>query len=97
MGINFSQEPRSWLAAITRELSERYAHGLVQAMSTKPQPERFRTRTEYRWARKLWKRKDGGSLIGNVALAGGIVGSQFAVVAFIALAVMVTLGWRSRP
>jgi TRAP-type C4-dicarboxylate transport system permease large subunit len=66
-------------------------------MSSRPQPESYRTGTEYRWARKLWKRRHGGSMIGNVAvaaIAGGITGSQVAVVAFIALAVLVTLARR---
>jgi TRAP-type C4-dicarboxylate transport system permease large subunit len=63
----------------------------------RPDPAGFKTWAEYRWADKQWKRKHGGSLIGNVAVAavaGGITGSQVAVVAFIALAVLVTLARR---
>ena len=66
-------------------------------MTTPPQPETFKTAAEYRWARRLWKRKHGGSLVGNVAvaaIAGGITGSQVAVVVFIVLAVLVTLARR---
>ena len=63
-----------------------------------PLPEHFATAAEYRWARKLWRRKHGGSMVANVAvaaIAGGIAGSQVAVVAFIALAVVVTLARRT--
>ena len=66
-------------------------------VTTPPQPESFRTGAEYRWARKLWKRKHGGSMTGNVAvaaIAGGITGSQTAVVLFITLAVALTLARR---
>ncbi len=69
-------------------------------MSTRLRPEHYRTGAEYSWARKLWKHKHGGSLIGNVAvaaIAGGITGSRVAVVAFIALAIVVTLARRSQP
>ena len=62
-----------------------------------PKPESFMTGAEYRWAHKLWKRRHGGSMIGNVAvaaIAGGITGSQVAVVVFIVLAVVVTLARR---
>ncbi len=66
----------------------------------RPQPESYRTGAEYRWARKLWEGGHGGSMIGNVAvaaIAGGITGSQVAIVAFIALAVVVTLARRAQP
>ena len=62
-----------------------------------PQPESFKTGAEYGWALKLWKRRHGGSMIGNVAvaaIAGWITGSQVAVVVFIVLAVVVTLARR---
>ena len=67
-------------------------------MSTRPEPQNYRTRAEYSWAHKLWKRRYGGSMIGNVAvaaIAGGITSSQVAVVVFIALAVLVTLARRA--
>lgn len=67
---------------------------------TRPQPESYRIGAEYRWAHKLWQRKHGGSMVGNVAvaaIAGGITGSQVAVVAFIGLAVLVTLARRRGP
>ncbi len=54
-------------------------------------------RLELLLAHRRWKRSHGGSLIGNVAvaaIAGGITGSQVAVVVFIALAVVVTLARR---
>jgi hypothetical protein len=38
-------------------------------MSTRPQPEQYRTRSEYRWARRLWVERHGGSLIGTLAIA----------------------------
>ena len=63
----------------------------------RPQPESFKTGAEYRWARKVWKARHGGSMVGNVAvaaIAGGITGSPVAVVAFILLAVLVTLARR---
>ena len=47
-------------------------------MSTRPQPDNFRTAAEYRWARRLWRKRTGGSLITTAALAllvGGLSGS----------------------
>jgi len=38
-------------------------------MSTRPRPEDFQTRAEYRWARHLWTRSHGGTLIGTLAIA----------------------------
>jgi hypothetical protein len=55
----------------------------------RPQPESFTAGGEYRWAHSLRKREHGGSMIGSVTVAA-IAGSQVAVVAFIALAVVVT-------
>jgi hypothetical protein len=55
-------------------------------MSTRPQPESFKTGAEYRWARRLWRRRTGGSLITTAALAlivGGLSGS--AVLAMLTL------------
>ena len=66
-------------------------------MSTRPRPEEYPTAWSYFWAQSSWKRRHGGSMIGNVAvaaIAGGISGSQIAVVLFIALAVVVTLARR---
>jgi uncharacterized membrane protein len=48
--------------------------------STKPQPEDFATRSEYRWRRKLWRRSHGGSLIVLLALWGLV---SFAVLAWL--------------
>ena len=62
-----------------------------------PRPEHYATAAQYRWARRLWKRRHGGSMIGNVAvavIAGGITGSHVAVVLFVLLAVVVTLARR---
>jgi len=47
-------------------------------MSTRPQPESFKTGAEHRWARRLWRKRTGGSLITTAALAlivGGLSGS----------------------
>ena len=66
----------------------------------RPRPENYRTWAEYRWARKLWIRKHGGSFIGTLAIAlffGGLSGSQTVLFLFIALAIFGTLIARSRP
>jgi len=63
----------------------------------RPQPESHPTAWSYFWAHRRWQREHGGSLIVNVAvaaIAGGSAGSEVAVVAFIALAVLVTLARR---
>ena len=63
----------------------------------RPQPDSYSTAWSYFWAHRRWKRSHGGSMIGNVAvaaIAGGITGSEVAVVVFIALAVVVTLARR---
>ena len=55
-------------------------------MSTRPQPESFKTGAEYRWAWRLWRKCTGGSLITTAALAlivGGLSGS--AVLAILTL------------
>jgi hypothetical protein len=55
-------------------------------MSTRPEPESFKTGAEYRWARRLWRKRTGGSLITTAALAlivGGLSGS--AVLAMLTL------------
>jgi hypothetical protein len=64
---------------------------------SRPQPENYGTAWGYFWAHRRWKQAHGGSLIVNVAvaaIAGGITGSQLAVVVFIVLAVVVTLARR---
>ena len=69
-------------------------------MSTRPRPDDYPTAWSYLHASRLWRRRTGGSLIVNVAvaaIAGGITGSQLAVVVFIALAVVVTLARRGQP
>ncbi len=66
-------------------------------MSTRPRPDQYQTAWSYFWAKRAWKRSHGGSLIVNVAvaaIAGGITGSQVAVIGFIGLAVIVTLARR---
>jgi TRAP-type C4-dicarboxylate transport system permease large subunit len=71
---------------------------MESAPTPRPHPEQFKTAAEYRWARRLWKRKHGGSLAANVAvaaIAGGITGSAVAVAAFMTIAVAVTLARRS--
>lgn len=69
-------------------------------MSTRPLPENYRTGAEYRWARKLWRRKHGGSLIATLAIAfifGGLTGSQVLLWSLVAFAVVGWLIARSRP
>jgi len=69
-------------------------------MSTHPRPEDYPTAWSYFHASRLWRKRTGGSLIVNMAaaaIAGGIIGSQVAVVVFIALAVVVTLARRGQP
>ncbi|MGA2321758.1 MAG: hypothetical protein ABSG95_13615 [Solirubrobacteraceae bacterium] len=63
----------------------------------RPEPESYPTAWSYFWAHRTWKRSHGGSMIANVAvaaIAGGITGSQIAVVVFMVLAVVVTLARR---
>jgi hypothetical protein len=62
-----------------------------------PRPEQYATAARYRWARRLWRREHGGSMLGNIAvavIAGGLTGSRVAVVLFVVLAVGVTLARR---
>jgi hypothetical protein len=68
--------------------------------STRPRPEQFLTGSEYRWARKLWIRRHGGSLIGTLALAifiGGIGGSAVGLLMLVVFAIVATAYARSRP
>lgn len=66
----------------------------------RPRPEDYRTRAEYRWARKLWLRRHGGSFIVTLAIAlvfGGLSGSTVLLLALIAFAIVGTVVARSRP
>jgi len=68
--------------------------------STRPQPEHYRTGAEYRWARRIWKRKHAGSLIAVLLIAvffGAWSGSQAALWGLVAFAVVAHLIARSRP
>jgi hypothetical protein len=68
--------------------------------STRPQPEQYRTAAEYRWARRLWKRRHGGSLLVTLAIAfvfGAWSGSQVALWGLVAFAIVAHLIARSRP
>lgn len=47
-------------------------------MSARPNPEQYRTRADYGWAMRLWRKRTGGSLITTAALSlvvGGLSGS----------------------
>ena len=80
----------------TRSLAELASLGV----STKPQPEQYRTRAEYRWARHLWVRSHGGTLIGTVAIAvlfGAWTGSVVLMLSLVVLALVGTAYARSRP
>jgi hypothetical protein len=66
----------------------------------RPQPEQYRTRSEYAWARRNWKRAHGGSLIALLAIAvffGAWSGSQAALFGLVAFAIVAHLIARSRP
>ena len=66
----------------------------------RPRPEDYKTWAEYRWARKLWIRKHGGSFIGTLLIAlffGGLSGSSVVLYLFVALAIIGTVYARSRP
>jgi hypothetical protein len=68
--------------------------------STRPQPEHYRTRAEYRWALRNWKRRHGGSLILLLALAvffGALTGSQALLWGLVVFAVVVFVIARNRP
>jgi hypothetical protein len=73
---------------------------MASLRSTRPRPEDYRTRAEYRWAHKVWLRKNGGSFIGTLALAlffGGLSGSATLLWLLVALTVAGTIYARSRP
>jgi hypothetical protein len=66
----------------------------------RPDPEDFKTRAEWRWARKRWKRSHGGSLITTLAIAvffGALSGSQVILWGLVAFAIVAHVIARSRP
>jgi hypothetical protein len=68
--------------------------------NTRPRPEQYATRAEYSWARKLWKRSHGGSLIGTLAIAvffGALTGSTTLLWLLVAFAIVAHVIARSRP
>jgi hypothetical protein len=65
-----------------------------------PQPEHYRTASEYRWARRNWRRRHGGSMFVNVLIAvffGALTGSTVLLVLLIVFAIVATMIARSRP
>jgi hypothetical protein len=67
---------------------------------TRPQPDQFATRAEYRWRLKLWKRSHGGSLIVTLLIAvffGALSGSRLVLFGLLAFAVAAHMVARSRP
>jgi hypothetical protein len=69
-------------------------------MSTKPQPEQYGTRAQYRWARRLWLRRHGGYLWTTLAIAiffGALTGSATLLILLIVFALWATVIARSRP
>ncbi len=72
----------------------------TQIPSTRPQPEQFRTRAEYRWAKNLWLRRHGGYLATTLAIAiffGALTGSTVALISLVVFALAATAYARSRP
>jgi hypothetical protein len=71
-----------------------------QTSSRRPQAEHYPTGAEYRWARHLWRRFHGGSLLATLALAvvfGALTGSLAGLLALLAFAIVVHAIARSRP
>ncbi len=69
-------------------------------MSTKPRPEQFKTRAEYRWAKKIWLKRHGGYLWTTLAIAiffGAWSGSTVALIGLVVFALVATAYVRSRP
>lgn len=63
----------------------------------KPRPENYRTGAEYRWAKRAWRKRTGGSLITTVLLAaifGALTGSPTLLWGTIALALLFHLALR---
>jgi hypothetical protein len=68
--------------------------------STRPRPEDFATRREYRWQLKLWRRRHGGSFAAVFAIAiffGALSGSAVALVLLVVFALVAAVYARSRP
>ena len=66
----------------------------------RPQPESFKTGAEYRWARRMWKRRHGGSLLAVLLIAvvfGTLTGSGIGLLALVAFAFVAWTIARSRP
>jgi hypothetical protein len=65
-------------------------------MSTKPHPEDYETRAQYRWALRNWRKRTGGYLWTTVILAlivGGLTRSTVltVVIVFVALALHIAV------
>jgi asparagine N-glycosylation enzyme membrane subunit Stt3 len=59
--------------------------------STRPRPEQYATASEYRWARRLWRKRHGGSLLAVLAIAvffGALTGSQAFLWLLVAFAIV---------
>jgi hypothetical protein len=72
----------------------------MTAMAGRPQPEHYRTRAEYSWARRNWRRSHGGGLLAKLAIAvvfGAWSGSQAALWGLVGFAIVTHLIARSRP
>jgi hypothetical protein len=66
----------------------------------KPQPEQFRTRAEYRWAKRQWLKAHGGYLWTTLLIAvvfGGLSGSAVVFVGLVLFALAGTVYARSKP
>lgn len=67
---------------------------------SRPQPEQYRTRAEYRWAKRNWLRAHGGYLWTTLAIAvffGALTGSFALMVLLVIFALVGTAYARSRP
>jgi hypothetical protein len=66
----------------------------------RPQPQHYRTRAEYAWARRQWQRSHGGSLIVTLSIAvffGAWTGSTTLLWGLVGFAVVCHVIARSRP
>jgi hypothetical protein len=66
----------------------------------RPQPDQYRTASEYRWARRVWLRRHGGHLSTTLAIAvffGALTGSTVLLVLLIVFAIAATTIARRRP
>ncbi len=71
-----------------------------QTPAQRPRPEDFKTRGEWRWARRQWKRKHGGSLIALLLIAaffGALSGSQALLWGLVVFAIACHVVARTRP